>query len=416
MNKKNKIKQKHPSLDIVSTHGTEFSGKKIVLCVAGSVAVYKSIELARFLMRHGADVSCVLSGATTRLVKPDYFRWATGNKVVTKLTGDLEHIQLADYRQSDLIIVYPCTANMLGKLANGIDDTPVSTVLTVGLGSKIPIVIGLAMHQSMYENAAVLRNIEFLRKKVDFISSNMIEGKAKAAEPEEILEYVLRKFGFSSKLRNSQVLITAGPTIEYIDPVRVITNKSTGKTGLSLAAEFVAAGAKVTLIYGPGRELPPKVAKIIHIETVKEMLNAVKKEMKKKFDIVILSAAASDYIPKNSRTKIKSTKRQLTIKLQKAPKIIDQVKKIQKDVFLVGFKAETHISKQNLIHLARKKLKESNANMIVANDIGSEKYKKNTDFNSVIIVDSRKTVQSGWKNKILISKFIRNEIEKRIKE
>ena len=367
-------------------------------------------------MRHGADVSCVLSGATTRLVKPDYFRWATGNKVVTKLTGDLEHIQLADYRQSDLIIVYPCTANMLGKLANGIDDTPVSTVLTVGLGSKIPIVIGLAMHQSMYENAAVLRNIEFLRNKVDFISSNMIEGKAKAAEPEEILEYVLRKFGFSSKLRNSQVLITAGPTIEYIDPVRVITNKSTGKTGLSLAAEFVAAGAKVTLIYGPGRELPPKVAKIIHIETVKEMLNAVKKEMKKKFDIVILSAAASDYIPKNSRTKIKSTKRQLTIKLQKAPKIIDQVKKIQKNVFLVGFKAETHISKQNLIHLARKKLKESNANMIVANDIGSEKYKKNMDFNSVIIVDSRKTVQSGWKNKILISKFIRNEIEKRIKE
>ena len=115
---------KHPSLDIVESEGTELSGKKIVFCVAGSVAAYKAIELARLLMRHGADVTCVASEAVTKLIQPDYFKWATGNKVITKLTGELEHIRLADYKQADLIVVYPATANTLGKLANGIDDTP----------------------------------------------------------------------------------------------------------------------------------------------------------------------------------------------------------------------------------------------------------------------------------------------------
>ena len=233
----------------------------------------------------------------TDLIKPSYFKWATGNEVITKLTGDLEHIKVADYKQSDCIVVYPCTANTLGKLANGIDDTPISTVLSVGLGSKIPIVIGLAMHQAMYENPAVVKNIEFLKNKVDFISPNFVEGKAKAAEPEEILDYILQKFGSSSVLKGKKVLITAGPTIEYIDPVRVITNQSTGKTGVLLASEFVSAGSKVTMIYGPGIEIPPKGVKIIRVETSEEMSNALKKEMKQKFDIVILAAAVSDYTP-----------------------------------------------------------------------------------------------------------------------
>ena len=157
--KKKATKKDHPSLDIVSSYGVELSGKKIVLCVAGSVAAYKAIELARLLMRHGADVTCVATSAVTKLIQPEYFKWATGNKVITKLTGELEHIKLADYNQSDLIVVYPATANTLGKLANGIDDTPVSTVLTVAFGSKIPILMCLAMHASMYENSAVTKNI-----------------------------------------------------------------------------------------------------------------------------------------------------------------------------------------------------------------------------------------------------------------
>lgn len=412
---KKKSKRKHPSLDIVESYGTELSGKKIVLCIAGSVAAYKSIELARLLMRHGADVTCVVSDAATKLIKPDYFKWATGNEVVSKLTGNLEHIRLADYKQSDLIIVYPATANTLGKLANGIDDTPVSTVLTVGFGSKIPILMALAMHQSMHENAAVLRNIKFLKQKIDFVSPLMIEGKAKAAEPEDILEYVLKKFGISPKLQNKRILMTAGPTIEYIDPIRIITNQSTGKTGVLLASGLISGGAKVTLIYGPGQEKPPKGAKVIPVKTVMEMFTAVKKEMKKKFDVVILAAAASDYVPtKFNKSKIKSTSKQMIVKLQRAPKIIDQIKKIQKDVFLVGFKAETNITKINLIKIARKKLQETKADMIIANDIGT-KYQKNPENNNVqIVFKDGKVISSGWKKKIQISKIIRKQIENRL--
>lgn len=413
---KKKSKPKHPSLDIVESYGTELSGKKIVLCVAGSVAAYKSIELGRLLMRHGADVTCVASNAATKLIKPDYFKWATGNEVITKLTGNLEHIQLADYKQSDLIIVYPSTANTLGKLANGIDDTPISTVLTVGFGSKIPIVMALAMHEAMYENAAVIRNINFLKQKIDFISPNIIEDKAKAAEPEDILEYVLKRFGASLKLQNKKILMTAGPTVEYIDPIRVITNQSTGKTGVLLASDLISGGAKVTLVYGLGREKPPNGAKVIHVKTVKEMFNAVKQEMKKKFDIVILSAAASDYIPtKTNKSKIKSTSKQIILKLQRAPKIIDNIKKIQKNVFLVGFKAETNLTCKKLEVEARKKLKESKADMIIANDIGSKRYQKDPQYNNVLIViPKEKVIQSGWKKKTQISKFIKKQIEKQI--
>ncbi len=408
-------KKSHPSFDIIGTYGLELSSKRIVLCVTGSVAVYKAIELARLLMRHGANVVCVASNAATKLVKPNYFTWATGNRVITKLTGELEHIDLADYKRSDLIIVYPGTANTLGKLANGIDDTPVSTVLTVGFGSKIPILMALAMHQSMYNNAAVKKNIEFLRNKIDFISPQLIEGKAKIAEPEDVVEYVLKKFGFSSVLHKKRVLITVGPTIEYIDPVRVITNLSTGKTGVLVASELVSAGAKVVMIYGPGKEKPPKGVKIISVQTTKEMLDSVKKQLKKKFDVVILSAAASDYtVEQSSKSKIKSSKKNLIIKLKRAPKIIDQIKKIQKNVFLVGFKAETNISKKALEREARKKMRESKADLMIANDIGSPSYKKNPDYNEILVVDSKRAVSSGRKRKDQIAKFIRKEIEKRL--
>ncbi len=405
---------RHPSLDIVESYGTELTGKKIVLCVAGSVAAYKSIELARLLMRHGGNVKCVMSNASTKLIKPDYMKWATGNNVITKLTGNMEHIDLADYKRSDLVIVYPSTANTLGKLATGIDDTPISTILTVAFGSKIPIVMGLAMHRSMYENAAIRKNIAFLEKKVDFVSPNMIEGKAKAPEPEDVLDFILTKFGQSKILKGKKVLMTAGPTIEKIDPIRIITNHSTGKTGVLLASELVSAGAKVTLVYGPGITEPPKGAKIIPVQTVTDMFNEVKKQMNKKFDIVILAAAASDYIPKNKYSKkIKSTRNSLTIELKKAPKIIDHIKKLQKDVFLIGFKAETDISKKELVIRAKQKLRDSKADMIIANDIG-KKYFKDTRYNELLIIDSKTIVTIGRNKKERIAKLICKNIEKRI--
>jgi phosphopantothenoylcysteine decarboxylase / phosphopantothenate---cysteine ligase len=403
----------HPSLDIVSSDGTELAGKRIVLCITGSVAAYKAIELARLFMRHGANVTCVASKAATDLIKPSYFKWATGNEVITKLTGNLEHIKIADYKRSDLIVVYPCTANTLGKLANGIDDTPIATVLSVGFGSKIPIVISLAMHQAMYENPAVTKNITFLEDKVDFIAPQFIEGKAKATEPEQVLDFVLKKFGSSQVLKGKRVLITAGPTVEYIDPIRVITNQSSGKTGVLLANEFVSAGAKVIFIYGPGTEPLPKGTKVVRVRTSKDMLDAVKKEMKQRLDIVILAAAVSDYIvEKPSRTKIKSDAEKIVVKLKQAPKIINEIKKIQKDVFLVGFKAETDVPKQKLITAARKKLIKTHADLIVANDIGS-RYQKNQNKNNAIFVDLKKDSVSGWKDKAEVARLIFCEIERR---
>jgi len=404
----------HPSLDIVESNGTELTGKNIVLCVAGSVAAYKSIELARLLMRHGANVKCVMSNASTRLIKPDYMKWATGNNVITKLTGDMEHIKLADYKRSDLLIVYPSTANTLGKLASGIDDTPISTVLTVAFGSKIPIIMGLAMHRSMYENAAIKKNIKFLEKKIDFVSPQIIEGKAKAPEPEDVLTFVLKKFGLSSKLKGKKILMTAGPTIEKIDSVRVITNQSSGKTGTLLAANLISAGAKVTLVYGPGTENPPNGVKLIKVKSVHEMFSEIKNCLKTKFDIVIMSAAAADYVPKNSSSsKIKSNKNEINVRLVKAPKIIDSIKKIQKDTFLIGFKAETDISKKELVSRAKKKLKESKANMIIANDIGKI-YKKDSSYNEIIVVDSESATHIPRTKKERLSKIICKNIEKRI--
>jgi phosphopantothenoylcysteine decarboxylase/phosphopantothenate--cysteine ligase len=211
-------------------------------------------------------------------------------------------------------------------------------------------------------------------------------------------------------------LITAGPTVEQIDPIRAITNHSSGKTGVSLAAELISAGSKVTFVYGPGKEKPPKGAKIINVSSSKEMHLAVKLELKKKFDIVIMAAAIADYVPTiQSKNKIKSSKSNMTISLKKAPKIIDQIKKYQKNVLLVGFKAETNLTKNQLIKSAEKKLKESSADMIIANDIGSIRYKKNPQKNQVIIVDSKKNIVSGWMSKEKIAKLIRKQIEVKIK-
>src|SRR5215204_7777805 len=250
--------------DIYCALSTDLLGKKIVLCITGSVAAYRAIDLTRLLIRHGAEVFPVMSESSAisnRLITKDIMQWASGNNVVTKLTANLEHIFLADYNMLDLILVYPCTANTIGKMANGIDDTPVTSILSVALGSKIPIVIAPAMHKSMYSNAIISKNIESLKELgIQFIDPLISENKAKLAEPEEMLSAisdVLDKNGGSvhlgiQKLKHENInankeedktlsgrniLVTAGSTIEFIDPIRVITNLSSGKMGGAIAEE-----------------------------------------------------------------------------------------------------------------------------------------------------------------------------------
>ena len=410
----------HPSLDIVSTYGTKLEGKKMVLCVSGSVAIYKSIELARLLMRHGALVTCVASKAATKLIHPEYFRWATGHDVITELTGDLEHVRLADYNTSDMIIAYPATANTLGRLANGMDDTPVSTVMTVGFGSGVPIMVCPAMHEAMYENPAVKKNLEFLKGKVDIVEPQIIEGKAKIQEPayvvNRVLEILTQK---TSLLFGKNVLIIAGSTIEFIDPVRVITSQSTGRTGVLLAKQMITSGAKVSMVYGPGVEEPPaQTQKVIRVTTAMQMAQIVKNELVNKWDIIIMAAAVSDYTPQSPyTTKIKSGKDDFIIKLKKVPKIIDMVKKADDATLLVGFKAEVDVSVQDLEKRARAKLVECKADIIVANDIGKT-YKKDPQSNNVLVIHASngKVVPSGYHKKEEVVEFIISEIEQVLRD
>ena len=192
----------HSSKDITGTLGNLLKNKKIVLCVCGSVAAYKAIDFARLLMRHGANVFPVISHSATMLLHPNYLQWATGNNVVTNLTANMEHIELADYHKSDLIILYPCTANTIGKFANGIDDTPITSILSVGLGSKIPIFIAPAMHEAMYDNQLVLDNIFKLKKLgIFFLEPSISEGKAKIIQPDHSLKLVLK---FYTKIDQTQ--------------------------------------------------------------------------------------------------------------------------------------------------------------------------------------------------------------------
>ncbi|MGI0024407.1 MAG: bifunctional phosphopantothenoylcysteine decarboxylase/phosphopantothenate--cysteine ligase CoaBC, partial [Nitrososphaera sp.] len=246
-------RQDHPSKDITGTEGVELGDRKIVLCITGSVAAYRAIDLARLLMRHGADVHAVMTESTASLLlTPDMMKWATGNEVVTKLTGNLEHIMLADYGMSDLIVVYPCTANTIGKMANGIDDTSVTSVLSVALGSKIPIIIAPAMHEAMYGNNFIRQNVQKLREHgVILVEPNIEEGKAKVAEPARLLDAAIKVLSVGP-LSGKRVLVTAGSTIEHIDPIRVISNMSSGRMGLAIAREAKKMGASVTLVYGHG--------------------------------------------------------------------------------------------------------------------------------------------------------------------
>ena len=407
----------HPSLDIVESRGTELSGRRAVLCVAGSVAAYKAIELARLLMRHGADVTCVASAAATRLVRPEYFRWATGRAPVTRLTGEMEHVRLADYGRSDVIIAYPATANTAGKLANGIDDAPVPTVLTAGLGAGIPIVFGLAMHESMYRNAAVARNVSFLEEKgVEFVAPALEEGKARAPEPEEMLRAVVGRLGGSGPLRGRRALLTAGPTSEPVDPVRSITSASTGATGMLLARELIAAGCDVTIVYGPGRERPPAGARVVSVVTVREMDAAVRAEMRrKKFDVVVMAAAAADYTVRSPRAaKIRSGARGLTLSLVRAPKIIDSVRAAQPGAFLVGFKAEAGaVGRGALVERASAVMRRAGADMMVANEVGTPRHARDPGGSRVVIIaPGKRPRRTAWLPKGEIAAAIRAEIER----
>src|SRR2546421_8461097 len=206
----------HPSKDIISSKGRELAGKKIALLVTSSVASFKAPEIARELMRHGADVYAVISPSTEKMIGADLLEWATGNPVVTHLTGKLEHIALGGKTEghADLVLVAPATANTIGKLASGIDDTPVTTVAATAIGSKIPVLVAPAMHEPLYDHPIVQQNIARLEEAgIEFIQPEVVEGKAKIAPTEKIVRAVIARLAAQKKdMKGRRVLVTAGPT------------------------------------------------------------------------------------------------------------------------------------------------------------------------------------------------------------
>lgn len=384
----------HPSKDIVGTLGQELMGNKVALCVTGSISAYQCPELARRLMRHGAEVYTFMSPTSQNIIHPNLMEWASGNPVITELTGKIEHIALSDPDEISLVLVAPASANTINKIASGIADTAPTALVHAALGLKLPVIIVPAMHESLYKNLVLLENINKLRGiGVEFVGPKVEEGKAKIADIEEIVEAVIYRLS-EKDLSDLKILVTAGPSKESIDPIRVITNRSSGKQGLALAYEARRRGAVVTLVYG-GSICPPSKVKTLRVETTREMVNVTMTELESvEYDVVLAAAALADYGPeKPFETKIQSaTVKELTLKLRTTPKLIDEVKRVTPETLLVAFKAEYNVSDDELIEKGYERLKSSGADLIVVNDVAREGVGFQVDTNEIFIVDKKKEV------------------------
>lgn len=391
----------HPSKDIIGTKGNILSGKTVCICLTGSVAVVNSPALCRELMRLGAEVYVVMTSSASKLIQPDLMHWATGNEVILELTGKIEHITLAGERsdqsgKADLILVAPATANTISKIACGIDDTPVTTVVTTAFGSGIPIIIVPAMHESMYKHPILEENIKKLQNYgIDLILPRITEGKAKIAETQDIISRIVNRLTKENDLKGINFLVTAGPCREFIDRVRFISTPSSGLMGMEIASEILSRGGEVTIINGVSTVLPPKEAKIIQVESVIDFFNEMEKSLSSKnYDVFISAAAISDFVPvQKVEEKIDSSTEKLLVNLKRAPKLLDSARKIDANLIIVAFKAETNLNREQLIEKAYNRLLGSKADLIVANDVYSENRGFQSKTNEIFIIDHKKNVE-----------------------
>ncbi len=353
-------------------------GKTIVVGVTGGIAAYKAVEVVSRLKKCGANLHIIMTKAATQFVTPLTFREISGNPVISDMwsepkTWNVEHIALASL--ADIFLVVPATANIIGKIANGIADDMLTTTV---MATKAPVILAPAMNSNMFLNPVVQQNMntltglgyKIIEPETGLLACG-IEGPGRLPEPSVIVQKIINSMSSESsisqadKLVGKKVLVTAGGTREPIDPVRYIGNRSSGKMGYALAKAAAARGCKVTLISGPTNLPHSPAVKFKQVETALQMRDAVLDEFADT-DIVIKAAAVSDYRVQQACTeKIKKTENQLTLILEKNPDILHELGKLKQNQFLVGFAAET----QNLIIHAAEKLKQKNLDMIVANDI-----------------------------------------------
>jgi phosphopantothenoylcysteine decarboxylase/phosphopantothenate--cysteine ligase len=395
----------HPTLDLQSSVSHTLDGKKIVLCVTGSIAAVETIKLARELIRHGAMVQGVMSQAAQTIIHPYALEYATGRKVITEITGAIEHVAYCGKRKQayDLLLIAPCTANTIGKVAAGVDDTPVTTFATTAIGSQIPIMIVPAMHGSMFEHPIVQENIKKLEGiGIKFVMPKVEEGTAKIPDNEEIVLNVERLLS-SSPLKNKKILITSGPNFEAIDPIRVFTSRSTGRMGIELALEAFRRGTDVTVVHR--QKVGVRGIGDVFADSSGEMQKAVLDELKKGYDIYISAAAISDFTVEPAKEKI-SSKGPVTVELKPAPKILDRVRHDFPSLFIVAFKAET-VDEQEMIRRATELVDRSRANMAVANRFGGV---RDPEMNDVYIIKADGSIDHVSGKKRLVAARIMDAI------
>jgi len=364
------------------------ANRKILLCVSGGIAVYKAVALVSKLSQAGADVKVIMTESARQFVQPLSFQVMSRNDVYfdtfdEKDSSVIAHIDLADW--ADLIIVAPATANVIGKLANGIGDDMVTTTL---LAATAPIWVAPAMNVHMYDHPAVKRNIErlhqdgirFIEPSEGFLACGYV-GKGRLEEPEKIIELVSSFLGREPLLKGKKVLVTAGPTRERIDPVRFLTNFSSGKMGYAMAESAAELGAETVLISGPVSLPAPFGVKRIFVESAEEMLQAVKAEFKDS-DFVIKTAAVADYRPKTVHgQKMKKQQGDSSIELERTSDILQYLGAEKDGQVLIGFAAETN----DVSQYAKDKLERKNADYIIANDVTEAQAGFESDTNKVTI-------------------------------
>ena len=355
---------------------------KIILCVTGSIAATEDLKLVHQLQRHGFDVECFMTDDACDIITPLSMEFATKNPVVTKITGNVEHVKNA---QADLILVAPATANTISKFAYKIADTSVTTLLLRASGYKTPILFVPSMHISMYH--AIEENINKIKEKhpeVRFIEPTNEERKAKFPSKHDIVLEVERMVS-ENKLDGMNVVITAGGTFEEIDAMRGITNRSSGKMGVEIAKEAYRQGANVTLICGITKTHIPKTFRRINVESSREMAEVVKKEIINA-DIFVSTAAVSDFEVENKSDLKYSSDNDLSLNLRRLPKILEQVREINSNIFIVGFKAEDGLSEGDLIKKATNKKNQYDVDLMVANDILVEGAGPGCEDNEVYLI------------------------------
>jgi len=375
----------HPADEIRGIKSNKLHNKRIILGVTGSIAAVETVKLVRELIRHGADVIPVMTKASTNIIHPDALEFASSHKPIIKLSGKTEHVFFCGLIKNpvDLVLICPCTANTLSKIAHGIDDTSVTTFATTAIGSKIPFIIVPAMHLSMYNHKIIQKNIEICKKlDISFIEPEISNNKAKMPGISEICTNVIRKIG-KQDLTGKNILVIGGATSEPIDYIRLITNRSSGKTASSLAINAFERGANVELWHGNIKEIIPNYISVKKFETVNDIIKLLN-EKTKRFDMIIVCAAIADYIPKIHHGKIKSGKEKLFVECDPAPKIIQKIRNLHPKSKLVGFKLED--SKIELEKKAYDLLKKNNLDIVIANTISA--FGK--DENDILIIDDKK--------------------------